>query len=157
MARNADPFERFVEAQSSVWMDVQAELRAGRKASHWMWFVFPQLAALGRSATAKFYGLRDGDEARAYMAHPVLGPRLLECCEILLQVPQHDAVAIFGGVDAMKLRSCLTLFAHAAPQRPQFGACLQKFFGGEADPLTLGLLGPERGHPTASCGPAGSP
>ena len=141
MGKDADTLERFVEAQSSVWTGVQAELRAGRKTSHWMWFIFPQLAALGRSATAKLYGLRDADEARAYIAHPVLGARLVECCEILLQVPEHDAVAIFGGIDAMKLRSCLTLFAQVAPDRPQFRACLQKFFGGAADPLTAGLLG----------------
>jgi uncharacterized protein (DUF1810 family) len=144
---NADTLDRFIEAQAPVWTDVQAELRAGRKTSHWMWFVFPQLAALGRSATAKFYGLRDRDEARAYAAHPVLGPRLLECCEILLQVPQRDPVAIFGSVDAMKLRSSLTLFAQAAPAHPQFRACLEKFFGGAADPLTVGLLG--AGRPAA--------
>jgi len=140
MRTDPGSLERFVEAQSAAWTDVQAELRAGRKASHWMWFVFPQLAALGRSATAKFYGLRDADEARAYAAHPVLGARLLECCEILLQGAERDPVAIFGSVDAMKLRSCLTLFAQAAPQRPQFRACLEKFFAGVADPLTLQLL-----------------
>lgn len=141
MGKEADALERFVEAQSPVWTEVQGELRAGRKTSHWMWFIFPQLEALGRSATAKFYGLRDADEARAYIAHPVLGARLVECCEILLQVPEHDAAAIFGSIDAMKLRSCLTLFAHVAPQHPQFRACLEKFFAGEADPLTAGLLG----------------
>ena len=138
---NPDALQRFVDAQSAVWPDVQSELRAGRKVSHWMWFVFPQLTDLGRSATAKFYGLRDLHDARAFVDHPVLGPRLLHCCEILMQLPGHDATAIFGKVDAMKLRSCLTLFAEAAPDQPQFRACLRKYFGGEADPLTTKLLG----------------
>ena len=140
MNKTPDALERFVAAQSSVWPGVLAELRAGRKVSHWMWFVFPQLAALGRSATAKFYGLRDLQEARAFIDHPELGPRLLQCCDSLMQLPGRDATAIFGAVDAMKLRSCLTLFAHAAPQRPQFQACLEQYFGGEADPLTMELL-----------------
>jgi uncharacterized protein (DUF1810 family) len=141
MNKPPDALERFVQAQAPVWPAVQAELRAGRKVTHWMWFIFPQLEALGRSATARLYGLRDLDEARAFSAHPVLGPRLVQCCELLLQLPGGDATAIFGTVDAMKLRSCLTLFAQAAPGRPQFGACLQRYFGGAADPLTLQLLG----------------
>jgi uncharacterized protein (DUF1810 family) len=133
--------DRFVQAQADVWDDVVTELRAGRKTSHWMWFVFPQLASLGRSATAKYYGLEDLQEARAYVDHPVLGPRLLECCNVLAAARTSDAVEIFGGVDAMKLRSCLTLFAAAAPEHPVFSACLAKFFGGQPDPLTLALTG----------------
>src|SRR4051794_1686954 len=96
---------RFVEAQSAVWDDVLSELRSGRKTTHWMWFIFPQLASLGRSTTAKFYGLRDLQEARAYVEHPVLGPRVVRCCELLENIRDREAVDIFGSVDAMKLRS----------------------------------------------------
>src|SRR6476469_5112975 len=105
-----DPFdlERFVAAQAPVWHDVQSELQAGRKQTHWMWFVFPQLAMLGRSSMARHYGLSGLDEAKAYLAHPVLGPRLVECCRQLLQLQGRDPVAICGTTDAMKLRSCLT-------------------------------------------------
>lgn len=137
-----DPFqlERFVAAQAPVWDDVQAELRAGRKRTHWMWFVFPQLAALGRSATARHYGIAGREEARAYLAHPVLGPRLAACCELLLQVDDRSAEAIFGAVDAMKLRSCLTLFDAVAPGSRAFAECLRKYFHGDRDPLTIDLL-----------------
>lgn len=135
---DADPFrlQRFVDAQESVWDDVRAELRAGRKTSHWMWFVFPQLAALGRSGTAKFYGITSIEEARAYLQHPVLGPRLVQGCELLLQVQGRSAREIFGEVDAMKLRSCLTLFEAAAPEQAVFARVLEKYFGGERDALT---------------------
>jgi uncharacterized protein (DUF1810 family) len=133
---------RFVDAQSAVWDDVLSELRSGRKTTHWMWFVFPQLASLGRSATAKFYGLRDLQEARAYVEHPVLGPRLVQCCELLTSIRDRDAVDIFGNVDAMKLRSCLTLFMTAAPEHAVFSECMDRFFGGEPDALTVGQLKP---------------
>jgi uncharacterized protein (DUF1810 family) len=138
----SDPFDlqRFVNAQAPVWDDVCAELRSGRKTSHWMWFVFPQLASLGRSAMARHYGLSGLDEARAYLAHPVLGQRLRSCCAILLALPRHDAVQVFGSVDAMKLRSCLTLFAMASNE-PVFRDGLQAFFGGEGDALTEAQLG----------------
>ncbi|MCC2632996.1 MAG: hypothetical protein K0S48_882 [Ramlibacter sp.] len=137
-----DPFqlERFVQAQAPVWDDVQAELRAGSKRTHWMWFVFPQLADLGRSATARHYGISGVAEARAYLAHAVLGPRLAACCELLLRVEGRSAVEIFGAVDAMKLRSCLTLFDAVAPGCPAFASCLAKYFEGQRDPLTIGLL-----------------
>lgn len=139
-----DPFrlQRFADAQAPVWDEVKVELLAGRKRTHWMWFVFPQLAPLGRSSTARFYGIASLDEARAYLQHPVLGPRMLQCCELLMQVRNRSAAEIFGDVDAMKLRSCLTLFEAAAPECGSFAACLQKYFGGERDPLTLELLAP---------------
>jgi len=138
----ADPFDlqRFVTAQAPVWDDVMAELRAGRKTSHWMWFVFPQLASLGRSTMARRYGLSGRDEAKAYLAHAVLGGRLRSCCSVLLGLRERDAEAIFGSVDAMKLRSCLTLFA-VASNEPVFRDCLQAFFGGAGDPLTEAQAG----------------
>src|SRR5438034_447336 len=142
-----DPFDlqRFVTAQSHAWDDVCAELRRGRKLTHWMWFVFPQLAELGRSATAKFYGLSGADEARAYLAHPMLGARLKTCWEILLQLEQRTAVEIFGAIDATKLRSCLTLFAAVSRNEAVFQECLLRYFGGEADSMTLSLLAAGRG------------
>lgn len=132
--------QRFVDAQAPVWDDVRAELRQARKRSHWMWFVFPQLAALGRSGTAKFYGIRGADEARAYLDHPLLGPRLHECCALLLEAKGVSARDIFGEIDAMKLRSCLTLFETVTPQTPIFAQCLDRYFAGERDPLTRELL-----------------
>ncbi|WBY02863.1 DUF1810 domain-containing protein [Ramlibacter tataouinensis] len=139
---SADPFrlQRFADAQAPVWDDVTAELRAGRKRTHWMWFVFPQLAALGRSGTARFFGIAGAEEARAYLEHPVLGPRLLECCDLLLAVRDRSATEVFGEVDAMKLRSCLTLFEAVAPGSRAFSECLEAWFGGQRDPLTTALL-----------------
>jgi uncharacterized protein (DUF1810 family) len=141
-AREMDPFnlQRFVDAQAPVWRDVQAELGQASKRTHWMWFVFPQLAALGRSGTAKFYGIRGADEARAYLEHPLLGPRLLACCGLLLEATGVSATDVFGEVDAMKLRSCLTLFEAVAPQPRVFQECLRRYFAGEHDPLTTALL-----------------
>ena len=134
-----DPYHlhRFVEAQADVWDRVTDELEAGRKTSHWMWFVFPQLAVLGRSATAKFYGIRSVDEARAYLTHPLLGRRLIDCARLLLQLRNRSARQVFGIVDEMKLRSCLTLFAAIAPEESAFRDCLQMFFDNKVDPLTL--------------------
>jgi uncharacterized protein (DUF1810 family) len=120
---NADDF---VAAQDRVWQAVLDELRAGRKTSHWMWFVFPQLAGLGRSPMSRRYALADADEAREFYAHPVLGPRLRECCELLLTHTGRSAVDIFGGVDAMKLRSSMTLFAEATDD-PLFTQVLERF------------------------------
>ena len=137
---NAIGLDRFVEAQAHAYADALAELRDGRKQSHWMWFVFPQLAALGRSATARHYGLSGLAEAQAYLAHPVLGPRLEGCCALLLQVQGRTAEQVFGAVDTLKLRSCLTLFDAAAPARVIFRQCLQQYFAGEPDDLTLSLL-----------------
>jgi uncharacterized protein (DUF1810 family) len=138
---DADDLERFVRAQAPVWDAVQDELRSGRKRSHWMWFVFPQLRGLGRSAMAWQYGLRDADEARRYLAHPVLGPRLAGCVALLLALPPGPAAAVLGEVDALKLRSCLSLFAAVAPQEPLFAQGLARWFGGLPDPATLALLG----------------
>jgi len=137
--------DRFVAAQDAggTYAQALAELRAGRKTSHWMWFVFPQLAGLGRSATAQHYALRDLDEARAYLAHPVLGARLRECARTLLDDGSDDAVAVLGPVDAVKLRSCVTLFAHAAAGTPDAGLfeeVLRRFYGDEPDATTIRLL-----------------
>ena len=137
-----DPFnlQRFVDAQAPVWDDVRSELEQARKRSHWMWFVFPQLAALGRSGTARFYGIGGADEARAYLEHPVLGARLHQCCALLLEATGVSALDVFGEIDAMKLRSCLTLFEAVSPQTPIFKECLDRYFAGERDPLTKELL-----------------
>lgn len=137
---------RFVEAQDPVWDDVLDELRAGRKTGHWMWFVFPQLRGLGTSAMAERFGLSGLDEAEAYLAHPVLGPRLREAVALVAAHRDEPPETIFGAVDAMKLRSCLTLFAAAAPGEPAFMALLRQVFGGCPDALTLErLIAPNEG------------
>ena len=136
----SDPFDlqRFVDAQADVYAGVTAELAAGLKTSHWMWFVFPQLKSLGRSSTALHYGVGSLDEGRAYWQHPVLGPRLRQCCELLLAVaPDRTARQILGPIDALKLRSCLTLFERVAPDEPLFGRLLERFYAGERDPASL--------------------
>jgi uncharacterized protein (DUF1810 family) len=138
-----DPFElsRFVDAQSAVWSSVLAELRDGRKRSHWMWFVFPQLRGLGRSETARHYGLGGLEEARAYLAHPLLGARLQECASVLEGLdPRLSAHDIFGDPDDLKLRSCLTLFAQVAGPDSVYNRLLRRYYAGVADELTLGLL-----------------
>jgi len=132
--------ERFVAAQAQVYSQVLAELKAGRKQSHWMWFVFPQLAGLGRSPTAVYYAIASADEARAYLAHPMLGPRLLECTRAVLAHRGQKAESIFGAVDAMKLRSSMTLFEAVAANPAPFASLLAYFFGTERDPATLSLL-----------------
>lgn len=141
-----DPYDlaRFVAAQDPVIDTVLRELGAGEKRSHWMWFVFPQLSALGRSATARLYGIGSRDEALAYWHHPLLGPRLRQCCTTLLPHGARGAAAVLGAVDAMKLRSCLTLFAQVAPEEPVFTQLLEVYFGGAADAATLQLLAGER-------------
>lgn len=135
--------ERFVEAQAGVIEGALAEVRAGRKVGHWMWFVYPQLAGLGRSETSRYYAIPDLAAARAYLAHPVLGPRLRAAAEAALAAPATSADGIFGAIDAVKLRSSMTLFARAAPEAPVFRAVLARFFDGEADPVSVELLGPE--------------
>ncbi|GAA3351737.1 DUF1810 domain-containing protein [Amorphoplanes nipponensis] len=131
---------RFVDAQRDVYPQALAELRAGGKRSHWMWFVFPQIAGLGRTATAQHYAVADLAEARAYLAHPVLGPRLTECAEALLAVRGRTATQILGTPDDLKLRSSMTLFAHAADDPGVFRAVLERYYGGQDDPLTLQRL-----------------
>lgn len=138
----ANDFElgRFVEAQDRVYADVLDELRAGDKTSHWMWFIFPQHRELGRSSIAKHYGIRSLREARAYLAHPVLGARLLECTRLLLTHTNKTALEILHHPDDLKLRSCMTLFALAAPAEPLFQKALDVFFGGEPDAMTVQLV-----------------
>lgn len=130
---------RFVEAQANVYETALAEIRAGAKRSHWMWFVFPQLRGLGRSPTAHYYGIASLTEARAYLNHPVLGPRYLECVKALQTLGDNDPVPVFGSVDAMKLRSSLTLF-DAAGGPPLLDDALERWFDGERDATTLHLL-----------------
>ncbi|SNS44059.1 Uncharacterized protein, DUF1810 family [Geodermatophilus saharensis] len=137
-----DPYRlaRFVVAQDGTYPQALAELRAGRKRSHWMWFVFPQVAGLGRSPTAQHYALSGLDEARAYLAHPVLGPRLVESAQALTEIDQSDPEAVLGTVDAVKLRSSMTLFARADPEQPVFRAVLDRYFGGQEDEATTSRL-----------------
>ncbi len=132
--------ERFVEAQEGDYAQALAELSAGRKRTHWIWYVLPQLRELGRSAMAKEYGISDGNEAASYLAHPLLGPRLVECVSAILNHSDRSAVDILGDIDAMKFRSCLTLFAQVAPAEPVFARALAVFYQGVPDDETLRLL-----------------
>jgi len=135
-----DPYDlqRFVAAQDAggTYDRATAELRGGRKTSHWMWFVFPQIAGLGYSPTSRTYAITSLAEARAYLAHPVLGARLIECADILANLPDRTAEQIFGDVDAQKLHSCATLFMHAAPGVPAFRGVLDRYFDGVPDSAT---------------------
>ena len=135
-----DPYhlKRFVAAQDAggTYQQAVAELRRGRKMSHWMWFVFPQIAGLGSSPTSRTFAISSLEEARAYLAHPVLGPRLVECATIVAQAQDRAAEQIFGGIDARKLRSCATLFLRADPGQPVFGQVLARHFDGHPDPAT---------------------
>ena len=137
-----DPYdlERFVRAQDGTYEVALAEIRGGRKRSHWMWYVFPQCAGLGYSETSQHYAIRSVAEAQAYLAHPVLGSRLMECVEAVLKVPGRTASAIFGSPDDLKLRSCATLFAQVSPPESVFEQVLDRYFGGERDPRTLEWL-----------------
>ncbi len=139
---DASGLQRFVDAQDGggTYDAALRELRAGHKRSHWMWFVFPQVAGLGRSATAQHYAISGIEEARAYLAHPVLGPRLVECARALTALGTFDPVAVLGGVDAQKLRSSMTLFEAAAPDEPLFGRVLEQYFAGVRDDATLTRL-----------------
>ena len=132
--------ERFVAAQDPVWDRVRAELARGRKVSHWMWFVFPQLAGLGSSSTTRAYAVSGLDEAQAYLAHPVLGPRLREAAQLAMAVPGRTASEVFGHPDDLKLRSSMTLFARAAPDNAVFADVLDRYFDGAPDPRTVDLL-----------------
>ena len=133
--------EKFVSAQDRDYSTALSEIRSGRKRSHWIWYIFPQLQGLGFSQTAQYYGIRDLEQARDYMAHPVLGPRLVEISEALLGLESSNPGAVMGYPDDLKLCSCMTLFELAAPDQPVFGQVLQKFYGGNRDRLTLEMLG----------------
>lgn len=132
--------QRYLDAQAPVYDQVLSELRQGNKQTHWMWFIFPQLASLGRSATATKFGINDLDEARDYLRHPILGARLRKCFELVLTHPSLTPQEMLGSIDAVKLRSCATLFLQASVDDPLYQAILSNFYGGEPDLLTLELL-----------------
>ncbi|MGH2857352.1 MAG: DUF1810 domain-containing protein [Solirubrobacteraceae bacterium] len=134
--------QRFVAAQDAggAYEAAVSELRAGRKRGHWIWFVFPQIAGLGHSEMSRRYAIASLEEARAYLEHPVLGPRLVHCARVLADLATDDPVAVLGSVDALKLRSSMTLFHRAAPEEPVFRSVLDRFFAGEDDPATDGRL-----------------
>lgn len=133
--------QRFIDAQDATFDTALAELKEGAKRSHWMWFIFPQIAGLGRSGTAQFYAIADLDEAKAYLAHPVLGQRLAKCTDAMLSwAGKRDARAILGTIDTLKFASSMTLF-EAAGGGERFGRALDQFFGGRRDAMTLDLLG----------------
>ena len=142
----ADPFDlqRFVEAQKGTYAQALAELRAGRKQTHWIWFVLPQVNGLGTSGMSMRYGIKSLEEARAYLAHQLLGARLKECISTLIVLPHGDAAAVLGTIDAVKFRSCLTLFAAADDKGPLFTAALSKYFRGTPDEATLSILAAAR-------------
>ena len=133
---------RFVEAQDLIYDEVRAELRDGHKRTHWMWFVFPQLKAPGQSAKAQRFGILSLDEARAYMAYPLLGPRLIECATVVLAIQGRSANAIFGEPDDLKLLSCMTLFAAAVPGEPVFEQVIAEYYRGVRDSRTMDLVAP---------------
>jgi uncharacterized protein (DUF1810 family) len=134
--------ERFVEAQDqgATYQHAVDELRRGQKTSHWIWFIFPQIAGLGRSPASRHYAISSLEEARSYLRHPVLGPRLLECSEIVATTERKTAMEIFGPIDAQKLRSSMTLFMRAAPEQPLFQQVLDRYFEGRPDPATDDLI-----------------
>ena len=138
-----DPYDlsRFVRAQQDDFAQALAEIIAGKKRTHWMWYIFPQIDGLAISSTAKHYAIKSLDEAKAYLDHPVLGPRLLECAEAAVRVEGRSATAIFGSPDDLKLRSCATLFACVSPPGSVFDRLLAKYYGGERDRKTLQLIG----------------
>jgi uncharacterized protein (DUF1810 family) len=138
----ADPFDldRFVDAQAPVYDEVRRELKAGRKQSHWMWFIFPQIAGLGQSPMAIRFAIGSLKEAKAFLAHPVLGLRLRECARLTLDVEGRNARDIFGSIDEMKFRSSMTLFARAAPDEEVFQRCIDKYFAGSPDPATIARI-----------------
>ena len=145
MTRTEDPHDlsRFVQAQEGNYEHALAEIVSGRKRTHWMWYVFPQLDGLAFSSTSKLYSIKSLEEARAYLDHPILGPRLLECAEAVMRVDGRSATEIFGSPDDLKLRSCATLFACVLPPGSVFDRLLAKYYGGRRDGKTLNLLGIE--------------
>jgi uncharacterized protein (DUF1810 family) len=139
---SSDPYdlERFVEAQSRVMEQVRSELRQGVKRGHWMWFIFPQIRGLGSSPTAVHFAIASREEAAAYLKHLILGPRLVECTQLAMDVKGRTSQQIFGEIDSMKFHSCMTLFAQVTLKEPIFEEALQKYFDGEPDELTLEIL-----------------
>jgi uncharacterized protein (DUF1810 family) len=140
--RSNDPhdLERFIEVQSRVMEQVRSELRQGIKRGHWMWFIFPQIRGLGSSPTAVHFAIASREEAAAYLKHPILGPRLVECTQLAMDVKGRTSEQIFSEIDSMKFRSCMTLFAQVTLKEPIFEQALQKYFDGEPDELTLEIL-----------------
>jgi uncharacterized protein (DUF1810 family) len=138
----SDPYnlQRFVDAQKDVFETVCTELSAGRKRSHWMWFIFPQLKALGHSPTAQFYGISGAEEAQAYLHHPLLGQRLRHCTQLLLATPDRSILQILGSPDDLKFRSCMTLFAHITKDNQLFVDAVKRYYGGKFDDRTLEQL-----------------
>jgi uncharacterized protein (DUF1810 family) len=138
-----DPFDlqRFLDAQEGEFETALAEIKRGRKSSHWMWYIFPQIDGLAFSSTSKHFAIKSSDEAKAYLDHPILGPRLMACAEAALAIEGKSATEIFGSPDDMKLRSCATLFAHVSPAGSVFERLLDKFYVDDKDQKTLGLLG----------------
>ena len=147
-----DPYDlgRFLQAQEGDYERALAEITSGRKRSHWMWYIFPQFDGLGFSSTSKRYAIKSIDEAKAYLTHPVLGPRLMKCAEAALGVENQTATAIFGSPDDMKLKSCATLFAQVLPPGSVFERIIDKYFLGKSDGNTLRLLGVDQGQRPAS-------
>jgi uncharacterized protein (DUF1810 family) len=131
---------RFFEAQEADYTRALSEIQSGHKRTHWMWYIFPQLRGIGSSSTAQFYGIENADEAKAFLAHPILGPRLVGCANALLELQGRSAEEIFGYPDVLKLKSCATLFAHVSGHDSVFRRLLEKYYGGEPDKLTLQLL-----------------
>lgn len=142
-----DNLDRFIEAQNFSYETALSELTAGAKRSHWIWYIFPQIKGLGHSWNSNYYGLDGLDEAREYLSHPILGPRLRECCQALLEISDKDIVSIMSGIDAMKLKSSMTLFDAVSPE-DVFSVMLEKYFSGMTDDWTLSLI---RLHGTGSC------
>ena len=132
--------QRFIQAQQSSYETALAEIKKGRKRSHWMWYIFPQIQGLGFSETSRHYAIKNKEEAKSYLEHPVLGKRLIEICEALLQQPDNNAHNIFGNPDDLKLQSSMTLFASLAGNYPVFTAVLRKFFNGSNDEKTIRIL-----------------
>jgi len=152
-----DPHDlsRFVRAQAEDYAQALSEIKRGQKRSHWMWYIFPQFNGLGFSSTSKFYSIKSAEEAKAYLSHPVLGPRLLECAEAVLGVEGRTAAAIFGSPDDLKLRSCATLFASVLPPGSVFDRLIEKYYAGGRDGKTLRLLGVAPGSRDAADGGTG--
>ena len=141
-----DPYglSRFIEAQDTDYEQALAEIRSGRKRSHWMWYVFPQFTGLGSSPTSSHYAIKSRDEAEAYLSHPILGRRLVECAEAVVQIRDRSALEVFGSPDDMKLRSSATLFASLSPEGSVFHRLIDQHFDGRRDDRTIELMGPAR-------------